>query len=65
MQYKILRLPEVIHRTGKSRSSIYLGINEGTFVKPIKIGQRSIGFLERDINNWIEERIVESEKVDI
>jgi len=49
---KIYRLPKVIELTGMSRSSIYIGINNGTFPKPIKIGHRSIGWPEHYIQEW-------------
>jgi prophage regulatory protein len=53
----ILRRPSVQSRTGLSRSSIYLGISKGTFPKPINLGARSVGWLESDIDNWIDARI--------
>jgi len=46
---KFLRLPKVQDRTGKSRSTIYKGVNDGTFPKPIKIGPRAVGWLESEI----------------
>jgi len=46
---KFLRLPEVRIRTGKSRSSIYQGVNNGTFPKPIKLGPRAVGWIEAEI----------------
>jgi len=49
---KIYRLPKVIELTGMSRSSIYIGINNETFPKPIKIGRRSIGWPEHFIQKW-------------
>ena len=57
MQNAILRLPEVIKLTGRSRSSIYAGIKDGSFVQPIKLGPRAIGFLEKEIDEWIEGRV--------
>jgi len=57
MQQRILRLPEVINRTGLSRSSIYLMISKNDFPSQILLGERTIGFVEQDINNWIDERI--------
>lgn len=60
MSQYILRLPEVIKRTGRSRSSIYQGIKDGTFPKPIKLGARSIGWPSSAIDDWIEERIQNS-----
>ena len=46
---KFLRLPEVRNRTGKSRSSIYQGIKDGTFPNPIKLGPRAVGWIEAEI----------------
>jgi prophage regulatory protein len=57
MQQRILRLPEVINRTGLSRSSIYLKISKNEFPSQINLGERMMGFLEGDINKWIDERI--------
>ncbi len=61
MQY-ILRLPIVKSRTGLSRSSIYSQISKGDFPKQISLGQRSVGWLEEDIEDWINQRIEESQK---
>jgi prophage regulatory protein len=55
--HRILRRPSVQSRTGLSRSSIYLNISKGTFPKPINLGARSVGWLESDIDNWIDARI--------
>ena len=63
MAQTILRLPAVRARTGLSRSSIYLFVSEGTFPKPVKIGARAIGFLESEVQDWIERRITESRKL--
>lgn len=30
----------------------------GTFIKPIQLGERAIGFLRTDIDGWIASRIV-------
>ena len=46
---KFLKLPEVRIRTGKSRSSIYQGIKDGTFPKPIKLGPRAVAWIETEI----------------
>ena len=46
---KFLRLPEVRIRTGKSRSAIYQGVNDGTFPRPIKLGPRAVGWIEAEI----------------
>lgn len=52
-----LRLSDVMRRTGLSRSSIYLNIKKGHFPKNINIGVRSVGWLESEINAWMQNRI--------
>ncbi len=50
---KFLKLPEVRIRTGKSRSSIYQGVKDGTFPKPIKLGgPRAVGWIEAEIEAY-------------
>ena len=41
---KFLRLRQVIEATGRSRSSIYEAIKEGTFPPPIPIGARAVAW---------------------
>lgn len=63
MHETILRLPSVKTRTGLSRSSIYLKIFQGEFPKQIKLGKRSAGWLESEIDEWITKRIQQSQRV--
>ena len=56
----ILRLPTVKARTGLSRSTIYLRMSDGVFPKPISLGGRAVGWIESDIQSWIEQRLTES-----
>jgi prophage regulatory protein len=51
---RILRLPEVMFRTGLGRTSIYDGMKAGTFVKSVHIGPRAVGWRESAIAAWIE-----------
>lgn len=53
----ILRRKQVEKRTGLSRSTIYLRIQEGTFPKPINLGERAVGWLENEIEAWLATRI--------
>ena len=62
MSNKINRLPAVIERTGLSRSSIYLRMNKGEFPQSISLGDRAIGWLEADIEQWLEDKITASKK---
>lgn len=58
----ILRLPQVQTRLGLSRSSIYLLIKKGELVRPIKLGERAIGWPESDIEDYINKKIREREQ---
>ena len=62
MANNISRLPTVIKRTGLSRSSIYLKISKGKFPRPVSLGARAIGFVEAEIDEWIDQRISDSRK---
>ena len=60
MKNIILRLDAVKARTGLSRSYIYLLITEGKFPKQVSLGARAVGWVESEIDSWIEARINES-----
>lgn len=53
----ILRCADVAARTGLSRSSIYELVKANGFPPPIPIGVRAVGWLESEVDEWIEERI--------
>lgn len=57
MSHKVLRLPQVINKTGLSRSSIYLRISKGEFPKSVSLGDRAVGWLENEIDEWIGNKI--------
>ena len=57
MSNKILRLPQVKAQTGLSRSTIYARVNQGTFPAALNLGPNTVGWLEADIQNWIEQQI--------
>ncbi|MDX8000303.1 AlpA family transcriptional regulator [Xenorhabdus sp. Reich] len=56
----LIRLPEVQRRTGYGKAWIYKLIADGKFPKQVKIGTRSVAFLESEIDCWIDQRIAES-----
>jgi prophage regulatory protein len=61
MTKAILRLPAVQARTGLSRSTIYLHVNQGTFPQPVSIlGARAVGWVSTEIDEWLERRIESS-----
>jgi len=57
MRHTILRLPAVKQSTGLSRSTIYLRVAEGTFPRPVSLGGRAVGWLENEIQDWLQRRI--------
>ena len=59
---KFLKLPEVQARTGKSRSTIYQGVNDGTFPKPIVLGPKLHVWLDADIDQWWASKIIERDE---
>jgi prophage regulatory protein len=54
MPSKILRLSSVLEITGLSRSSICLGVAQGTFPKQVSLGARAVGWRKSDVQTWIE-----------
>jgi len=57
MTISILRLPAVKARTGLSRSTIYLRITNNEFPASISLGGRAVGWLEKDIDAWLAEKV--------
>jgi prophage regulatory protein len=62
MADSILRLPAVKTRTGLSRSTIYLRVSQGTFPRPVSLGGRAVGWLEEEIQEWLQRQIEASRK---
>mgnify|MGYP006102020747 CR=1 FL=1 len=69
LKIRIIRLNEVISRTGYGRTSIYRKMEEGTFPKSLKLGGppidpytfdcRAIGWIEHEVDQWVESIIEE------
>lgn len=53
---KLLRLKSVKETTGLSRSSIYA---DPKFPKPVKIGPRAVAWVEAEVAEWIDARMLE------
>jgi prophage regulatory protein len=54
---RVLRLRDVIEMTGLARSTLYKYVDAGTFPKPVPLGGRSVGWVESEIQEWIEQAI--------
>lgn len=57
MDQVICRLPKVQQITGAKRSTIYAWVKDGTFPRPVRIGKRSVGWLEHEVQEWVSNRI--------
>ena len=56
---KILRKKDVVERAGVSRSVLHELIKKGAFPAPVRLSARRVGWLEHEINAWIEARIAD------
>ena len=56
---RILRLKDVIEKTGLARSTIYKYVDAGTFPKPIPLGGRSVGWVDSEVHDWILDAVQE------
>lgn len=57
---RIIRMKELMHLTGLSRSSIYAFLKSGVMGGKIKLGTRAVGFLESDVLAFIAARVAAS-----
>ena len=56
MMDKMLRLAEVMERTGLSRTTIWRYEREGSFPRRRKIGKTMVGWLASEIETWLNSR---------
>jgi len=60
----LIRLPEVLKRTGFSKAWIYRLISEGRFPAPVKIGVRAVAFVESEVDEWIQS-VIEASRIKV
>ncbi|MCF7986797.1 MAG: AlpA family phage regulatory protein [Methylovulum sp.] len=54
---RLIRLQEVLHLTGLSRSGIYRGMDSGIFPKQIKIGDKAVAWSYEQVHAWLDEKL--------
>lgn len=54
---RLIRLRDVMTKTGLSRSYVYALAQKGQFPKPVKLSERSSAWIESEVQSWIDERI--------
>jgi len=52
----ILRVSEVARRVGLSRTTIWRRERSGDFPLRIRLGGRSVGWLDSEVEEWLESR---------
>jgi len=52
-----MRLKEITEKTGLAKSTIYNLISQGKFPKQIDLGARSVGWVDTEIEEWLEEKV--------
>lgn len=59
---KLIKLKAVKEKTALSTSTIYRGIERGSFPAPIRLttNGRAVAWLESEVDKWIEQRIEEA-----
>ncbi|WP_276724440.1 helix-turn-helix transcriptional regulator [Pantoea septica] len=57
VQERFMRLPEVIHVCGLSRSTIYDLISRNAFPAQISLGGKNVAWAASEVNAWMNERI--------
>jgi len=54
---RLIRLPEVQHRVGLGRSTIYRWMSEGKFPEPVQLGGHAVAWPEHEIEMWISHKL--------
>ena len=52
--YRLIKLPVVKKMTTFSSATIYRLISQGKFPKQVKLAERSSGWIEEEIYNWLD-----------
>lgn len=56
MAVRVVRLKELVFRSGLGRSSIYDMVSTGDFPAPVQIGARAIGWIESEFETWLNSK---------
>ena len=59
---RIIRLSEVLASTGLARSTVYKYVADGSFPKPVSLGDRAVGWVESEVQDWVLARIEERDQ---
>ena len=57
MSIKLIRIKEVMERTGLGRSTVYKYMNLGLFPKSVNLTSRAVAWVESEVDAWIQNSI--------
>ena len=60
-QERFIRLPEVMHLCGLSRSTIYDLISRDAFPQQISLGGKNVAWVQSEVSAWMAARIAARE----
>jgi prophage regulatory protein len=56
-QARLLRITDVVERTGLARASVWKQVKLGSFPAPIHITDRAVAWVDTEIDAWIADRV--------
>lgn len=54
---ELLTIEELCKYTHYKRSSLYRWMKEGTFPKPLKLGERRVRWNKKDVDKWFKKQL--------
>jgi prophage regulatory protein len=57
----LIRISEVVARTGRKRQSLYSEMKAGRFPRPIKLNSHNVAWLESEVDDWVKRERERSE----
>ena len=61
---RLIKLKEVLHITGLSRSTVYRFMSAGGFPMKVELGDNSVAWVESEVEEWISEKIGKRDAID-
>lgn len=61
-ELRMLRFPNVVSKTGLSKSAIRGRIKSGDFPSPIPLGPRAVGFVAHEVDAWLQGLIADARR---
>lgn len=54
---RVLKIKEVLNKTGLGKTTLYALVKQSQFPQPISLGLRAVGWLDSEIDSWIQAKI--------